>query len=176
VLVLVLIASALAGTTAVLIHTRGQVASLRRQLRQARAAVPPASTPRASWVSISSTSVALPGTGSVSGQVTFIAANPPARIALVTITAHLRGGRPRTRYTLIGGSCSGRSRYRWATGLTDSQGTADLIGPAWRLPAGGRYWLELTPSVGGLHPAVAGDFTAPDLVSAFKKQVPRCGH
>jgi UPF0716 family protein affecting phage T7 exclusion len=176
VLVLVLVAAALAGTTAVLIDTRGQVALLRHQLRQARAAASPAaSSSPASWVSISSTSVALPGTGSVTGQVTFIAANPPARNALVTITAHLRGGRPQTRYSLIGGSCSGRSRYRWATGLTDAHGNADLIGPAWRLPAGGRYWLELTPPIGGPRPAVAGDFTAPDAISAFKNRAPRCG-
>jgi hypothetical protein len=175
-LVLVLVAAALAGTTAVLIHANGQVASLQRQLRQARAAArPPSSAPPASWVSISSTSVAMPGTGSVTGQVTFIAANPPARHAWVTITADLRGGRPHTRYTLIGGSCSGGSRYRWATGITDAHGNADLLGPAWRLAAGDRYWLELTPRIGGLHPALAGDFTAPDAVSAFKNRPPGCG-
>jgi len=176
VLVLVLVAAALAGTTAVLIHTRGQVAALQRQLQQARAAAsPPASASPTSWASISSTSVVLPGTGSVTGQVTFIAANPPARNALVTITAHLRGGRPHTRYTLTGGSCSGSARYRWATGRTDAHGNADLIGPAWRLPAGGRYWLELMPSIGGQHPALAGDFTAPDAISAFKNRAPMCG-
>jgi UPF0716 family protein affecting phage T7 exclusion len=175
VLVLVLVAAALAGTTAVLIHTRGQVASLQRQLRQARAvARTRASASHASWVSISSTSVALPGTGSVTSQVTFIAANPPARHASVTITAHLRGGRPHSRYTLTGGSCSGRSRYRWATGVTDAQGNADLTGPAWRLSAGERYWLELTPGIGGLHPALAGDFTAPGAISAFKNRPPTC--
>jgi hypothetical protein len=177
VLALVLVAAALAGTTAALIHTRGQVASLQHQLRQARAgASPPAAAPPGSWVSISSTSVALPLTGSVAGQVTFIAANPPARHASVTITAHLRGGRPHTRYTLIGGSCSGRSRYRWATGITDAHGSADLLGPAWRLPAGDRYWLELTPRIGGMHPALAGDFTAPGAISAFTSRPPMCGH
>jgi len=176
VLVLVLLAAALAGTTAVLIDTRGQVASLQRQLRQARTASGQlASAPPASWVSISSTSVALPGTGSMTGQVTFIAANPPERNASVTITAHLRGARPHTRYTLIGGSCSGRSRYRWATGITDARGNAELIGPAWRLSAGGRYWLELTPPIGGLRPALVGDFTAPDAISAVKNRAPRCG-
>ena len=176
VLVLVLLAAALAGTTAVLIHSRGQVASLQRQLRHARAAASQlVSAPPSSWVSISSTSVALPGTGSMTGQVTFIAANPPARNALVTITAHLRGARPHTRYTLIGGSCSSRSRYRWAAGITDARGNADLIGPAWRLSAGGRYWLELTPPIGGLHPALAGDFTAPEAISAFKNRAPGCG-
>jgi len=176
VLVLVLVAAALAGTTAVLFQTRGQVASLQRRLQQAGAAArPPASAPPGSWVSISSTSVALPGTGSVAGQVTFIAANPPARYASVTITARLRGGRPHTRYALIGGSCSGRSRYRWATGITDAYGNAELLGPAWRLSAGGRYWLELRPPIGGLHPALAGDFTAPDAISAFKNRPPACG-
>jgi hypothetical protein len=177
VLMLLLAAAALAGTTAVLIHTRGQVASLQRQLREARAAARlPASAAPASWVSISSTSVALRGTGSLTGQVTFIAANPPARRASVTITARLRGARPHTRYTLIGGSCSGRSRYRWATGITNAHGNADLLGPAWRLPAGDRYWLELTPGIGGLHPALAGDFTAPDAISAVKHLPPICGH
>jgi hypothetical protein len=111
----------------------------------------------------------------MTGQVTFIAASPAARDASVTITAHLRGGLPHTRYTLIGGSCFGRSRYRWATGITDAHGNADLLGPAWRLPPGGWYWLELTPPAGGPHSALAGDFTAPDAISAFKNRVPRCG-
>jgi hypothetical protein len=161
VVVLLLVIVALAGTTAALIHSRGQVASLQRQLRKARAAArPSASSSPASWVSISSTSMALPGTGSLTGQVTFIAANPPILQGHVTIMAHLQGGRPHTRYTLIGGSCFRRSRYRWATGITDAHGNADLLGPAWRLSAGDRYWLELTPGIGGLHPALAGDFTA----------------
>jgi len=175
-MVLLLIIAALAGTTAELIHTRGQVASLQRQLRKARAAPrPSASASPASWVSISSNSLALPGTGSLTGQVTFIEANPPTLDASVTITAHLRGGRPHTRYTLIGGSCSSRSRYRWATGITDAHGNADLLGPAWRLSPGGRYWLELSPAIGGLHPALAGDFTAPGAISAFKNGPPMCG-
>ena len=176
VMVLLLVIAGLAGTTAVLIHTRGQVASLQRQLREARAvARPSASASPASWVSISSTSVALPATGSLTGQVTFIATNPPALHASVTITAHLQGGRPHTRYTLIGGSCSGRSRYRWATGITDAHGNAELLGPAWRLSPGYRYWLELTPETGGFHPVLAGDFTAPEAVSTFKNGLPICG-
>jgi hypothetical protein len=59
-------------------------------------------------------------------------AGPPSAVrvqrrrnALVTITAQLRA-RPHTRYTLVGGSCSGRSRYRQANGLTDPHGNADM--------------------------------------------------
>jgi hypothetical protein len=174
-MVLLLVIAALAGTTALLIHSRSQVASLQRQLRKARVVARSSASSPASWVSISSTSVALPGTGSLTGQVTFVAANPPAFQGYVTITAHLHGGRPHTRYTLIGGSCSRSSRYRWATGITDAHGNADLLGPAWRLTAGDRYWLELTPAVKGQHPTLAGDFTAPDAISAFKNRPPMCG-
>jgi hypothetical protein len=175
----VLLAAALVAAIVAAVHYRGQASSLERQLRSAHRTAPSAVTPRAPSPppyrpTVSATSVALLASRPLTGKVTFVAVTSSARQAYVTIMASLGGGRPHTRYALVGGSCSGTSRYRWAAGITNAHGHADLLGPARRVPPGA-YWLELSPGIGNLHPSLAGDFTTASGITAYRSGPPMCG-
>jgi hypothetical protein len=77
--------------------------------------------------------------------VTFAAASSPARQGYLTVTANITGGRPHTRYTLLWGSCSSTSLQQSATGVTDANGSADLVGQVSRASIAGSYQLQLIP-------------------------------
>jgi hypothetical protein len=169
-----LLSAALAVAVILAVHYHGQVVALHRHGRHAaRLAVSPATSPTpspSSWLTVASTSAAFPPTGSLTGQVTFIIANPPGGMQTnIAIIGHLRGGRPHTRYTLTGGSCSAASRrYLWAAGVTDAHGNAELAGPVRRLYDGANYWLELNPAIGKFDPALTGDFAGASGISASR--------
>jgi hypothetical protein len=179
-----LLSAALVIAIIVALHYHGQVVALHRQARSTPGpAVSPASPPTlapSSWLTVSSTSVALLPAGSLTGEVTFIAANPRSGLqANLVIIAHVSGGRPHTTYALTGGSCSSTSRHRWgvqwAAGVTDTHGNAELVGSVQPVSLTAHYWLELTPAIKNLQPALAGDFAAATDISAYRSGPPMCG-
>jgi hypothetical protein len=178
--VVALLSASLAIAIIVAVHYHGQVVALHHQARHTpRPAVSPTSSPATtapSGPTVSSTNVALVPAGSLTGEVTFVAANPPAGSQTnIVIIAHVRGGRPHTRYTLTGGSCSGGSHQQWASGVTDARGNGELVGPVRRISQAANYWLELNPAVSKLHPSLAGDFASAADISAYRSGPPMCG-
>jgi hypothetical protein len=164
----------------VAVHYHGQVVALHRQAHNApRAAWSPTRSPTKtppSRLTVSSTDVAFIAAGSLTGDVTFVAANPPGGLQTnIVIIAHVSGGRPHTRYTLTGGSCSGGPDHAWASGVTDAGGNGDLIGPVRRISQAANYWLELNPAVRSLHPSLAGDFASATDITAYRSGPPMCG-
>src|SRR5712692_602590 len=79
----VLLAAALTGAIIVAVHYRGEVTAAQRQLRSARAPVPPRLAPPA----LSSDTTALPSSGSLTGEVTVFAARSSGGLAQVIVTA-----------------------------------------------------------------------------------------
>jgi hypothetical protein len=181
--VVVLLAAALVAVIAVAVHYHDQAASLQRQLSRAHGRAASASaTPVAVspfGLTVSSTAVALLGPGPLTGRVTFVAAHAPARQAEVAVMARISGGRPHTRYTLTGGSCSATTprqrEHLWAAGVTDAQGNADLSGPVSRVSMSDSYWLELSPGINNLRPALAGSFATASGITAYRSGPPMCG-
>jgi hypothetical protein len=99
----------------------------------------------ASGLPVSDTRVVLLGSNSLTAQVTFAAASSPARQPYLVVTAHISGGRPHTRYTLLWGSCSATSLQHSAAGITDAYGRANLVGQMPRASIAGSYQLQLIP-------------------------------
>jgi hypothetical protein len=92
--------------------------------------------------------------------------------------ARIGGGRPHTRCTLMGGSCSATPHQRghlWAAGVTDAHGDADLFGPVTRVSMSDAYWLELSPGIQNLRPALAGSFATASGITAYRSGPPMCG-
>lgn len=173
-IVVVVLVAAFAGTLAALIHYHSQVVSLQRQLRTAEAAGPSLAVSSPAQQAVTSTSAALLASGPLAGKVTFVSADPPGGQPWFTVTAHISAGRPHTRYTLTGGSCSNYShRHLWAAGITNAHGSADLRGPIWRFRTG-EYWLELSPAIGHDHPSLVGDFAAASGITAYPAGPPMC--
>ena len=173
--VFVLLLAGLAGTAAALVHYRGQVATLQRQLRTAEAAGPSLAVSSPAPQPVTIASAALLTSGPLAGMVTFVSADPPGGQPWFTVTAHVSGGRPHTRYVLAGGSCSGSGHRRlWAAGITNAHGSGDLRGPVWRSQTG-QSWLELSPAAGHAHPSLAGDFAAASAITAYRTGPPMCG-
>jgi hypothetical protein len=113
----VLLLAGLAGTATALVHYRGQVTTLQRQLRTAEAAGPSLAVSSPAPQPVTSASTALLTSGPLAGKVTFVSAAPPGGQPWFTVTAHISGGRPHTRYALTGGSCSSSGHRRlWRPG------------------------------------------------------------
>jgi len=178
--VVAFLSAALAIAIIASVHYHGQVVALHRQARNAaQPAVSPTTSPTSapsSGLTVSTTNVGLVRAGSLTGEVTFIADNSLGGMQTnVAIIAYLSGGRPHTRYTLTGGSCSGGPRHQWAGGVTDARGNAELVGPVRQISHGANYWLELNPAIRGFHPALAGDFASATGISAYRSGPPMCG-
>jgi hypothetical protein len=132
----------------VAVHYHDQAASLQHQLSRVQGSTSAATAPvvsSASGLPVTDTRVVLLGSSSLTAQVTFAAGSSPARQAYLTMTAHITGGRPHTRYTLLWGSCSGTALQQSATGVTDANGRADLVGHVSRASLAGSYQLQLIP-------------------------------
>jgi hypothetical protein len=162
--VVLLLAALLAGAIIVALHYRTAAAGLRQQLHSASVAhlhSPPS-------LVLSARTVALPASGPVTGEVTISSAQLPGGMERIVLSARMTGGRPYTRYALIGNDCVGSAvDHPWAAGVTDGHGLANLIGHPWAVSRGDEYWLWLSPSPRNPGPGLHGSFTASGGLSAF---------
>jgi hypothetical protein len=169
-----LLAAALTGTIIVAVHYRGEAAAAHRQLRSARAPVPPRPAPPA----LSTDTTALPSSGTLTGEVTVFAVRSSAGLAQVIVTARISGGRPHSQYELFGGDCAGNAAdHAWAIAVTDARGSADLAGHAWTVSVSHEYYLVVgTPGLYREHPgpAVRGYFGVARGLSAVRSGVAPC--
>ena len=170
----VLLAAALSGAIIVAVHYRGEAAAAHRQLRSARAPVPPRPAPP----TLSSDTTALRPSGSLTGEVTVFAARSSAGLAQVIVTAWISGGRPHSQYELFGGDCAGNAAdHAWAIAVTDARGSAALIGHALTVAVSHEYYLVVgTPGLYHEHPgpAVHGHFGIARGLSAVRAGVAPC--
>jgi hypothetical protein len=154
----VLLAAALTGAILLAVHYRGEAAALRRQLRSTRVPVPRGVVGPA----LSSSTTALPSAGLLAGQVTAFVARSSSGLAQIVVTGQITGGRPHSRYELVGGDCTvGAAGRIWAAGVTNARGSADLTGHPQAVSVSHEYYLTLA-APGLLHdhpgPAVHGYF------------------
>jgi hypothetical protein len=168
-----LLAAALTGAIILAGHYRGEAAAAHRQLRSARAPVPPRPAPV-----LSSDTAALPPSGTLTGEVTVFAARSSAGMAQVIVTARITGGRPDSPYELFGGDCAGNAAdHAWAIAVTDARGSANLAGHAWTVSVSHEYYLVVgTPGLYREHPgpAVRGHFGIARGLSAVRTRVTPC--
>ncbi len=170
----VLLAAALAGAITVAVHYRGQAAVLHpRPARTVTAAPPPTTEPQ----TLASGTVALPSSKALNGEVTVFSARTSRTLAQIMLSVQISGGRPHTRYELIGFDCEGSSvgYETWAAGITDAGGRGNLSGKALPVSLSDYYWLylRLPPSQ---HPesSLLGSFTAAGKFSASPTGNPAC--
>lgn len=152
-------AAALVAALVAAIHDHGGAAAHRRGPPPATTALP----------QVSSIRYALPPDGPVTGEVTVFSVRSARGAQEIVLAAQLAGGRPHTRYQLVGIDCSASAETdrTWASGTSDATGAADLTGPGQRVTRGDFYALGLSPSpqqqAPGLHGylAVSGLYAFP---------------
>lgn len=174
--VVAVLAAALAGAMTVAVHYRGEVVALRRQIRPAPAIRPAPELPssRAVPLSLSSGTARLPPYKSLNGEVTVFSVQAGQQ-AQIMLSARISGGRPDTRYDLIGFDCDGSVGYQtWATGTTGADGSGDLNGAALTVSLHDSYWLYLSLPSGSAGPGLLGNFTATGQFSAVSAGNPAC--
>src|SRR5262249_19054956 len=120
----------------------------------------------------------LPSSGPLTGEVIAFTARSPATLAQVIVTVRISGGRPYSRYELVGGDCAG-SAADWASaaGLAEARGSAALPGQVRPVSWGDES--PLTPGGGGRQqtrpgPAVHGYFGIARGLSAVRDSFPPC--
>jgi hypothetical protein len=159
-----LLAAALAVAIIVAAYYQAQASALRHQLSSvhtpySRVAGQPVLSLRTSE---------LPVAGTVTGQVTVLFARSAGGTTKIIFSAHINGGQPRTRYTLIGNDCASNGPDRsWSSGVSNGLGSADLSGPAWTVNRSHEYWLWLSPSPQNHSPGLHGSFGPGQELSAF---------
>jgi hypothetical protein len=165
----------LAAAITIAVHYCSEAAALRRHLHSARA---PGAPPSAAAPRLSSSTTALPSSGTLAGEVTAVTARSSAGLAEVIVTARITGGRPHSSYELLGGDCAGTAAgHRWAAGVTDARGSADLTGAARTVSVSDEYYLVLGSA--GMYqthpgPAVHGYFGIARGLSAVRDGVAPC--
>ena len=156
--------AALAVSVGFALHYRTEAAGLQRAGPPATGATP------SPMPELASVALRLPAAGGVAGTVVITAAAlPGAGLAQFTVSAVITGAMPDTFYDLIGNDCSSASLlgdHVWATGFTDTAGTAELTGYSWTGAVGDRYWLTLDPSSASRPPGLHGQF-AEGLAAPF---------
>jgi hypothetical protein len=133
------------------VHYHAQANGLRHLARSPHspAAVAAAALPR-----VSSSTVALPEDRPIRGKVAIVMVDHiPGGNAELLIMAYISGGRPGTRYALMGSDClSNSADHLWASGVTNNQGIAVLTGPSWTSNSREYYWTWTQPSAGTTPP------------------------
>ena len=173
-IVIVVLAAALTGAITVAVHYRGQAAALHhRPARSVTATPPPATEP----VMLASGTVALPSSRTLKGEVTVFSARTSGRLAQIMLSAQISGGRPHTRYELIGFDCDGSSvgYQTWAAGSTNAEGRGKMSGQALQVLLSDYYWLYLSmPSSRSPQSSLLGNFTPAGKFSASPAGNPAC--
>jgi hypothetical protein len=149
------------------VHYHAQANGLRHLPRSPHspAAVAAAALPR-----VSSSTVALPEDGPIRGKVAIVMVDHmPGGNAELLIMAYISGGRPRTRYALMGSDClSDSADHLWASGVTNNQGIAVLTGPSWTSNPRDYYWTWTQPSAGATPPPALHGPSATGYATALK--------
>lgn len=159
-----LLATALAVTIIVAAYYHAQASALRHQLSSVQTAY----SPVAGQPVLSLRTSELPAAGTVTGQVTVLFARSAGGTTRIVFSAHINGGRPRTRYTLMGNDCTSNGPDRsWVSGVSNGLGSADLSGPEWTVNRSHEYWLWLSPSPQNHSPGLHGSFAPGQALSAF---------
>ena len=134
----VLLAAALGVAIAVAVHYRDAVPN------RSRSSLPPHGV-LTGQVTVFVAQSSLPRLGALSGQITVFVAQSSAARAQVVVSALITGARPHTTYELVGNDCASNGPDRtWATGVTDSRGSAHLIGHPWPVLTSNAYFLVLS--------------------------------
>ncbi|MGI8447627.1 MAG: hypothetical protein ACR2MP_10710 [Streptosporangiaceae bacterium] len=167
-----LLAASLAAAITAAFHYRDEAAALqRRPVRSVPAARLPGTAPPA----LATATIMLPSSRAVRGEVTVFSASS-GRLAQIMVSAQITGGRPHTRYELIGFNCQGTpAAYQtWATGVTDAGGRGTLSGEALAVSLRHDYWfyLRLPSQISGS--GLLGSFTAAGKFSASRAGNPAC--
>jgi hypothetical protein len=149
------------------VHYHAQANGLRYLPRSpsTQAAIATAALPR-----VSSSTVALPEDGPIRGKVAIVMVDHmPSGNAELLIMAYISGGRPRTRYALMGSDClSNSADHLWASGVTNNQGIAVLTGPSWTSNSRDYYWTWTQPSAGTTPPPALHGPSATGYATALK--------
>jgi hypothetical protein len=149
------------------VHYHAQANGLRHLPRSpsTQAAIATAALPR-----VSSSTVALPEDGPIRGKVAIVMVDHmPSGNAELLIMAYISGGRPRTRYALMGSDClSNSADHLWASGVTNNQGIAVLTGPSWTSNSRDYYWTWTQPSAGTTPPPALHGPSATGYATALK--------
>jgi hypothetical protein len=171
---IVLLAAALVGAITVAVHYRGQAAALHRRPARSVTATPP---PATGALMLASGTVVLPSSRTLNGEVTVFSARTSGRLAQIMLSAQISGGRPHTRYELIGFDCEGSSAgyETWAGGITNAGGQGNLSGKALTVSLSDYYWLYLRlPPAQSPQSSLLGSFTAAGKFSASPTGNPAC--
>ena len=166
--IVAVLAAALAGAITIAVHYRGEVSALRRETRPAPAIRPAPVHPSGGVVplTLSSGTARLAPYRSLNGEVTVFSARQTGRQAQIMVSARISGGRPDTRYDLIGADCDGSSVGAWATGTTGADGSGNLDGTAVTVSLHAYYMLYLKLPSGSPGPSLLGNFTTDGQFSA----------
>jgi hypothetical protein len=165
------LAIALAAAIIAAVHYHGEAAAERHRARPATVAAPLSPGP----LRLSARTVALPSSGTVTGQVTVLSVRPADRPVQVVFSGQISGGIPHQRYALVGNDCTGNAPdHPWAAGIADARGSASLTGPAWTISPRDEYWLWLIPSPRQLPPGLHGSFTPDGRLTAFRSGSAPC--
>lgn len=121
-----------------------------------------------------STRYALPPDGPVTGQVTVFSFRSARGTEQIELAAQLTGGRPRTRYQLIGIDCStsAETDRAWASGTSDARGMVLLTGAGQPVTRGDFYALGLSPSPRQPAPGLHGYLAAGGLYAFPRGNAP----
>lgn len=151
----VLLAAALAAAVAMAVHYRDELSHRGTSTLPRRGAL-------SGQVAVFVAHSALPPDGLLDGQVTVFVAQYSATRAKVVVSAQISGAAPHAAYELVGNDCTGNGPgLMWANGVTDSRGTAYLVGRPWTVSTNDAYFLMLASRVLGQKrpgPAVHGFF------------------
>lgn len=92
------------------------------------------------------------------------------------LSARIHGGRPHTRYALIGFDCEGSSAgyETWAAGVTDASGRGTLSGRPLIASLSDYYWLYLRLPTQRPGSSLLGSFSAAGKFSASPAGNPPC--
>jgi hypothetical protein len=167
------LAAALAGAIIVALHYRAEAAALRRRPVRSIIVAP---TPGTGPLTLASGTAALPSHKSLDGEVTVFSARSSGKHAQILLSGQISGGRPRTRYAVIGFDCEGSSvgYETWAAGVTNADGRATLSGRSLTVSLSDYYWLYLRLPSQRPGSSLLGSFTAAGKFSASPAGNPAC--
>jgi hypothetical protein len=168
------LAAVLAGAIIMALHYRAEAAALRRRPASSITAAP---APGTGPLTLASGTAALPSRKSLDGELTVFTARSSGKHAQIVLSGQISGGRPRTRYAVIGFDCEGSSvgYQTWAAGVTNADGRATLSGRSLTVSLSDYYWLYLRlPSSQRPGSSLLGSFTATGKFSASPAGNPAC--
>jgi hypothetical protein len=167
------LAAALAGAIIVAVHYRAEASALRRRPVRSIIAAPAS---RSGPLRLASGTAALPPSEVLNGELTVFTARSSGTQAQIVLSGQITGGRPHTRYAVIGFDCDGSSvgYETWAVGVTGADGRATLNGRSVTVSLSDYYWVYLRLPSQRPGSSLLGSFTAAGKFSASPAGNPAC--